>query len=499
MEHFDIAVIGSGMGGSACALVLAKLGYNVLLIERGCHPRFAIGESATPVMSKKIRYLGAFYDIPEFDELSTYDKIKESNTNILCGPKELFHYFIHQPGQNSVDINGIIPEVIVQTPEVDAQFYRAESDEYMVKLAIKYGVTYMDFTSVNDLDITKNGVIIECERDNETFKVKVEFVIDGTGFKSIIGEKYKLKIQGDELDTQLRSRSIFSHFKNVGNFEEVLNRSPIFRDRSPAARNRATQHHCFNGGWLWFIPFENGVTSVGLNLDIDCYPLNDQPAEEEFWNIIEKFPIIHDLLLNAENVLPFIKTGRLQFINREMVGDRWAMLPASAYGLDAWFSTGLAVSFMAIHRLAELLDKKIFPEKRFQRELLVDYERALKQEFQHVSKMIHGIYKSFRHFDVFKYYCFLCFMGSENYLEQAGYEKGMDLRYLLLSAGDDAFIDKFNIVYDTVIRLSNQEYVSKLEVEALRRFIQFDMASYNFRDFGNPDKFGIHSRRLMAS
>ena len=78
MKRYHVAVIGSGLGGSACALVLAKLGYDVLLLERGSHPRFAIGESATPVMSKKIRFLGKKYGIPEFDELSTYDKIKQA-------------------------------------------------------------------------------------------------------------------------------------------------------------------------------------------------------------------------------------------------------------------------------------------------------------------------------------------------------------------------------------------------------------------------------------
>ena len=96
MKKYDIVVIGSGLGGSACALVLSNLGYCVALIERGSHPRFAIGESATPVTSKKIQHLGKIYGIPEFDEFSTYDKIKSSNLDIDCGPKELFHYFIQE-------------------------------------------------------------------------------------------------------------------------------------------------------------------------------------------------------------------------------------------------------------------------------------------------------------------------------------------------------------------------------------------------------------------
>ncbi|MBA54574.1 MAG: hypothetical protein CMK89_08980 [Pseudomonadales bacterium] len=498
MKRYHVAVIGSGLGGSACALVLAKLGYDVLLLERGSHPRFAIGESATPVMSKKIRFLGKKYGIPEFDELSTYDKIKQAGNTILCGPKELFQYYIHEKGQTDYAPEGEAPEVIVQTPEVDAQYYRAQSDEYMVKLAQNYGVHYMDRTSVSHLEFASSGVTVSCERDGVNFDVEAEFIIDGTGFRSIIGEKYDLKIQGDELKTPLKSRSIFTHFKDVGDFEEQLLASPGFQDRSPAPRARATQHHCFEGGWLWIIPFENGATSVGLNLDMDRFPMNDKDAEEEFWEIVNEYPIIRQLLSGHENSMPFIKTGRLQFINREMVGDRWAMLPAAAYGLDAWFSTGLAMSFMAIHRLVDLLTQKVFPTGNFRRELLVDYEKSLMREYYHVSKMIHGIYKSFRHFDVFRHYCFLCFMGAESYMAKGGIEQGMDMSHLLLSAGDPGFIEKFNAIYDKVIQFSSEQAVPQSEIQALSDFIRFDMKEYNFRNFGDPGMHSMHPRVAMS-
>jgi len=497
MEKYDIAVIGSGMGGSACSTVLAKLGYRVLLLERGSHPRFAIGESATPVMSKKIRYLGEAYGIPEFDELSTYDKIKQSGNTMLCGPKELFHYFLHKPGQVEPIQQGLLPELIVQTPEIDVQFFRAESDKFFVELAQRYGVTYSDQTSVEDIHFGSNGVDIQCMRNQETIKYSCDFVIDGTGFNSIIGSKFNLKVQGDQLTTPLKSRSIFTHFKDIGDFEEVLKSSPSFVDRSPAPRCRATQHHCFEGGWVWLIPFEDGVTSVGLNLDIDRFPMNDKEASTEFWEIISQYPIIHDLLKGREIERPFVKTGRLQFLNEQMVGDRWAMLPASAYGLDAWFSTGLAVSFMAIHRLAEVLHNDVFPQRSFDRKHLVNYEEALKKEFHHVSKMVNGMYKSFSHFDVFKHYCFFCFMGAENYLESGGIYKGMDLDYLLLSAGDSRFVDKFDYVYKKVIEYSRQDTVPESEITALNNFVRNDMAPFNFREFGNPEMHGVHPRRVM--
>src|SRR6059058_5460544 len=45
-EQFDFIVFGSGFGGSITSMLLRRLGYSVLLVERGAHPRFVIGESS---------------------------------------------------------------------------------------------------------------------------------------------------------------------------------------------------------------------------------------------------------------------------------------------------------------------------------------------------------------------------------------------------------------------------------------------------------------------
>ena len=46
---FDLAIVGSGFAGTRLAMIARRLGLSVLMIERGRHPRFAIGESSTPL------------------------------------------------------------------------------------------------------------------------------------------------------------------------------------------------------------------------------------------------------------------------------------------------------------------------------------------------------------------------------------------------------------------------------------------------------------------
>ena len=46
---YDIAIVGSGFAGSLLAMIARRCGRSVLLLEKGAHPRFAIGESSVPL------------------------------------------------------------------------------------------------------------------------------------------------------------------------------------------------------------------------------------------------------------------------------------------------------------------------------------------------------------------------------------------------------------------------------------------------------------------
>src|SRR5438445_839071 len=69
---FDIAVIGSGFGGSLLAMIARRLGRSVALLERDRHPRFAIGESSTPLANLILEELARRYDLPQVAPLAKW-------------------------------------------------------------------------------------------------------------------------------------------------------------------------------------------------------------------------------------------------------------------------------------------------------------------------------------------------------------------------------------------------------------------------------------------
>ena len=68
----DVAVVGSGFAGSLVALALRQRGRRVVLVERGRHPRFAIGESSTPLANLLLEEFADRYDLPRIRAFSKW-------------------------------------------------------------------------------------------------------------------------------------------------------------------------------------------------------------------------------------------------------------------------------------------------------------------------------------------------------------------------------------------------------------------------------------------
>jgi hypothetical protein len=68
------------------------------------------------------------------------------------------------------------------------------------------------------------------------------------------------------------TQGLYSHFTNVRRFGD-LNRdlaqraesgSPFSPDSPPYPVDDAAMHHVFDGGWIWILRFNNGLTSAGV-------------------------------------------------------------------------------------------------------------------------------------------------------------------------------------------------------------------------------------------
>ncbi|MCB0092898.1 MAG: NAD(P)-binding protein, partial [Caldilineaceae bacterium] len=131
---YDVAIIGSGIGGSTLATILARQGLAVIVFEAGTHPRMAIGESMILETSEAMRALAEFYDVPELAWFSSENFF--ANTGLTHGIKCHFSFLHHTEGQRQ-DVRKSLQAVIPKLPYGhETHIYRQDSDYLLTTLAI---------------------------------------------------------------------------------------------------------------------------------------------------------------------------------------------------------------------------------------------------------------------------------------------------------------------------------------------------------------------------
>src|SRR6058998_2003929 len=96
---FDIAVVGSGFGGSLMAAIARRLGRSVILLERGRHPRFVIGESSTPLANLLLEEIADEFNLPFVRPLSKWGTWQKESPHLPCGIKRGFTFYHHTLGR----------------------------------------------------------------------------------------------------------------------------------------------------------------------------------------------------------------------------------------------------------------------------------------------------------------------------------------------------------------------------------------------------------------
>ena len=145
-KKYDVAIIGSGIGGSTLASILARQGLSVIVFEGGQHPRFTIGESMILETSEAMRALAEFYDVPELAYYSSENFYNYIGTQ--HGVKRHFSFVHHTPGKH-VDAGKTLQAVIPKMPYGhEIHITRQDSDYFLTSVAISYGATILQNTFI---------------------------------------------------------------------------------------------------------------------------------------------------------------------------------------------------------------------------------------------------------------------------------------------------------------------------------------------------------------
>lgn len=299
----QVVVLGAAVAGTTLATLLAREGVDVLLVDQHPEPQVAVGESLLPFGSRVLQKLGVPMD---------GFRVK--------------HGAVFTRGGRSVRFP--FAESARPTWTSAWQVTRADFDGRLRQVAADAGVRFLN-ARVLDLDVEATG---GPTASTDAGVLRAERIVDACGRRKLLAHKLGLVRH----HPVLRNAALAAHCRGV---------------RCLAPEEEGDIAVCaFDGGWWWFIPFANGVTSVGVVTTPSCPLTGDRWA-----GALEACPDAARRLKGAVRL--HAPRGLQDFTSyaARFWGPGWALCGDAALFLDPVFSSGVLLALEGADGLAQAL------------------------------------------------------------------------------------------------------------------------------------------------
>ncbi|MBS0263059.1 MAG: hypothetical protein JSS02_14035, partial [Planctomycetes bacterium] len=392
--------------------------------------------------------------------------------------------------------NELLVEASVAEDDADAHWFRPEFDAFLVDEARSVGIPCLDRTEIVQADGSQ-GWALSCRRGTEAISIQAEFLIDASGEGGFLLRQLQIPNDVDRMRTN--SRVVYGHFTGVDEWDGLYRAAGGRAADHTFYCDDAALHHVVDGGWMYVLRFQNGVTSAGFLIDNRRFPRDpDLSADEEWHAWLERYPSIAAQFRNAavtDLCGSIRRSSRLQRRARQTVGMNWAMLPQAAYSLDALHSSGNAHTLYGIERLVAILEQRLSVAERYA--ALQQHAKTLDAEIDLVDQIVHGCYRGFVHFDLFVSMAMFYFAGAHNSedLRRRGVARPGQA---FLLADHQEFRAAVDRCYDELLRITARPAQSA-EIVGFQQLVAREIAPFNIAGLCDPSRKNMYPFIVAAS
>jgi len=357
---FDVIVMGGGPAGSSVAGMLAREGRKVILFEKEIFPRHHIGESLMTDTYWTFRRLGLLEKLRESPFVRKYS-VQFANA---AGKESRPFYFF---------------EAVHHESAVTWQVTRSEFDHLLINHAAEQGVVTHQGVLVREVLFEGDRAVgVEVQMQDGTLeKFFAKVIVDATGQRAMLSNKFRWRVR----DPNLKKAVIYSYYKGAHR-EPDLNGGATLVLRTEAG----------SGGWFWYIPLENDITSVGIVADPD-YLLKGrgQDLAKILTEEIEKCEPCRKRVGDGRRVDKVYSILDYSYRSKHNSGNGFIII-GDAYGfLDPIYSSGVLLAL----KMAELAADAIhdaFNHDDFSAERLGQYQAKLDRGIESMRKLVYAFY-----------------------------------------------------------------------------------------------------------
>lgn len=269
-EQFDVVVVGGGPAGSTVATLVAKQGHRVLILEREEFPRYQIGESLLPATIHGICEL-----------LGVGEEIRAAGFTVKRGGT-----FRWGANPEPWTFNFALSSRMAGPSSYAFQVERMRFDDILLKNARRVGVDVRErCTALETIGDERVEGVRYLDADGVERTVAARFVLDASGNASRLHKRVGGPRRYSEF---FRSLAIFGYFENG--------------KRLPGPQAGNILSAAFPGGWFWYIPLSETLTSVGAVVHRDSAHRVQGDPDAVLRELIDECPTVADMLSDARRV-----------------------------------------------------------------------------------------------------------------------------------------------------------------------------------------------------